>query len=93
MPFNISGEWVPNPTKPSNASTKVVKVRLIKRGKSILTVILNLNLSVKERAELASDIKKKLGCGGAVKENDIEIQGDKVEQVKKMLMEKGIKSA
>ncbi|EFB40340.1 hypothetical protein pah_c207o029 [Parachlamydia acanthamoebae str. Hall's coccus] len=42
---------------------------------------------------MASDIKKKLGCGGAVKENDIEIQGDKVEQVKKMLMEKGIKSA
>ncbi|CCB85411.1 translation initiation factor [Parachlamydia acanthamoebae] len=93
MPFNISGEWVPNPTKPSNVSTKVVKVRLIKRGKSILTVIFNLNLSVKERSELASDIKKKLGCGGAVKENDIEIQGEKVEQVKKMLMEKGIKSA
>ena len=38
-------------------------------------------------------IKKKLGCGGAVKESDIEIQGDKVEQVKKILEEVGIKSS
>lgn len=91
MPFTIDGQWVPNKT-PSKASHKPVKVRLVKRGKSILTVILNLDMSQKELTELASNIKKKLGCGGAVKEDGIDIQGDKVEQVIKILMEHGIKS-
>ena len=38
-------------------------------------------------------LKKKFGCGGAVKGDDIEIQGDKAVQVKKSLLEMGIKSA
>ena len=92
MPFNISGEWVPS--KPaSKSSQKPVKVRLVKRGKSILTVILNLNLPPEELTNLASDIKKKLGCGGAVKENGIEIQGEKVIEVIKILKDHGIKSS
>lgn len=92
MPFNIDGQWVPSKAPPKT-NQKPVKVRLVKRGKSILTVILNLNLSEKELSDLASSIKKKLGCGGAVKEDVIEVQGDKVEQVRKALAEIGIKSS
>ena len=93
MPFTIGGQWVPDKPTSFNSSSKPVKVRLIKRGKSILTVILNLNKSPPELAELASNIKKRLGCGGAVKDTDIEIQGDKVDQVKVLLKEAGIKSS
>lgn len=89
MPFTIEGNWVPNVSK---VSQKPVKIRLIKRGQSILTVILNLNMSSSELVALASAIKKKLGCGGAVKDNEIEVQGDKVIQVKNILEEIGIKS-
>lgn len=88
MPFTIDGNWVPNTSK---VSQKPVKVRLIKRGQSILTVIMNLNMSSSELVALATTIKKKLGCGGAVKNNEIEVQGDKVIQVKKILEENGIK--
>lgn len=91
MPFNIAGEWVPSQNS-SQEQQKPVKVRLIKRGKNVVTVILNLNLSEKELRDLASNIKRKLGCGGAIKENEVEVQGDKVDQVKKMLTEMGIKS-
>jgi translation initiation factor 1 len=92
MPFNIGGEWVPS-KPPPKISSKPVKVRLMKRGKNVVTVILNLNKTEDEMIDLASGIKKKLGCGGAVKEEEIEIQGDKVDQVKKYLLEQGIKSS
>ena len=90
MPFTIDGQWVPS--KSPKEAQKPVKVRLVKRGKSILTVILNLQLPSNEMEEIASSIKKKLGCGGSVKEESIEIQGDKVEQVKKWLLSIGIKA-
>lgn len=92
MPFTINGEWVPS--KPTtNSPLKPVKVRLQKRGKSILTVVLNVNMADNELTSLASTLKKKLGCGGAVKDGSIEIQGDKVALVIKYLSEAGIKSS
>ncbi len=92
MPFNLAGDYIP-PKKLPNAQAKPVKVRLVKRGKSILTVILHLNMNQKELSELSSSIKKKLGCGGSVKEDTVEIQGDKVEEVITYLKEIGIKAS
>lgn len=92
MPFTIDGEWVPN-TPSQSSPQKPTKVRLVKRGKSTLTVILNLNKPLNELEALTSFLKKKLGCGGTVKEGTIEIQGDKVAQVRKSLEEVGIKSS
>jgi translation initiation factor 1 len=92
MPFTIDGEWVPN-APPQNSPQKLTKVRLVKRGKSILTVILNLNKPLNDLEALTSSLKKKLGCGGTVKDGTIEIQGDKVTQVRKSLEELGIKSS
>ncbi len=93
MPFTIDGQWVPSKTAVSNTPQKPVKVRLVKRGKSILTVILNLSLPQNELAALASSLKKKLGCGGAIKDDSIEMQGDKVTLVLKHLTEIGIKAS
>lgn len=98
MPFTIGGEWIPSRaqsgsnTNTAKGSQKRVLVRLVKRGKNILTVILHLPKTEKELNALASSIKKKLGCGGAVQETAIEIQGDKVSEVKKILEELSIKS-
>ena len=97
MPFTIGGDWVPTPPeKKENSSfqpSKPVKVRLLKRGKNVVTVILNLNKEEKEMEEIASGIKKKLGCGGSVKGDEIEIQGDKVTLVQSYLKDKGIKNS
>ena len=92
MPFTMDGQWIPSKTASSGVQ-KPVKVRLVKRGKNLLTVILNLVMTQEEMLDLSSSLKKKLGCGGAVKEDEVVIQGDKVAQVVKSLAEIGIKSS
>ncbi len=93
MPFTIDGQWVPSKKTSDTTPKKPVKVRLVKRGHSILTVILNLSMNEAEQAALASQLKKKLGCGGAIKDGAIEMQGDKVAQTLKYLAEIGIKAS
>lgn len=39
--------------------------------------------------ELESEIKKNLGCGGTIKEDHVELQGDQVDRVVDILEEKG----
>lgn len=41
--------------------------------------------------KLAAELKKKCGCGGAVKDGIIEIQGDKRDLIKTLLEAKGMK--
>ena len=88
MPFTFDGQWIAA-NNPCKGPKKTVKVRLIKRKQSVITAISNLDLTEKDMVELASNIKKSLGCGGSVKENTIELQGDKVDQVEKTLKRLG----
>ncbi len=92
MPFTLDGQWIPT-KQPVFTNSKPIKVRLVKKGNNILTVVHNLNMNEPEMMELASRIKKKLGCGGAVKDGEVVIQGDKVEDVIKVLISVGIKAS
>lgn len=68
-----------------------IKVRVMKRrfGK-IVTVISGLENH--ERAkELEKIMKKKLACGGTVKETEIELQGDHKRNIKGILLQQGFK--
>ena len=66
MPFTFDGQWIAS-NNPSKGPKKTVKVRLIKRKQSVITAISNLDLTEKDMVELASNIKKSLGCGGLLK--------------------------
>jgi translation initiation factor 1 len=89
MPFTIGGEWIPETNQ--SEKNKIVKpkhpVKVIKekKGKSIVTVILNLPLDQEKLKKLCSILKQRLACGGTIKESAIELQGDKIEQVKELL--------
>ena len=52
------------------------------RGGKAVTIIKGIPLAGAELKSLASQLKKKCGVGGAMKENDIEIQGDQREFLK-----------
>ncbi len=57
-------------------------------GKAV-TVITGLSVSKSELKKLARELKARCGCGGTVKDDTIEIQGDKRDEVLKVLKAKG----
>lgn len=61
-----------------------------RKGKGVC-VISGLALDQAGLMKLAGEIKKKCGCGGSVKEQTIEIQGEQKELIKKILEDKGFK--
>ncbi|MBW7983908.1 stress response translation initiation inhibitor YciH [Enterobacillus tribolii] len=61
-----------------------------RKGKGVC-LISGLDLTDEETAKLAAELKKKCGCGGAVKDGTIEIQGDKRDLLKQLLEQKGFK--
>ncbi|WP_407706970.1 stress response translation initiation inhibitor YciH [Actinobacillus porcinus] len=56
-----------------------------------VSLISGLDLADDELKKLAAELKKRCGCGGSVKEDNIEIQGDKRDLLKQLLEQKGFK--
>ncbi|HDV7283895.1 TPA: stress response translation initiation inhibitor YciH [Mannheimia haemolytica] len=61
-----------------------------RKGKGVC-LITGLDLEDKALNSLASELKRKLGCGGSFKDGVIEIQGDNREFIKQILEQKGFK--
>ncbi|QLB21491.1 translation initiation factor Sui1 [Vespertiliibacter pulmonis] len=59
-----------------------------RKGKGVC-VITGLDLDDKALVSLASELKRRSGCGGSVKNGIIEIQGDNRDQLKQILEQKG----
>lgn len=89
MPFTIGGDWIPEPVIPVNKPP--VKVVKEKRRGSFVTIILNLTQDSTELKQTCSALKQRFACGGSVKGEQIELQGDQTEQVKNYLREIGLK--
>ncbi|PHM60799.1 translation initiation factor Sui1 [Xenorhabdus stockiae] len=61
-----------------------------RKGKGVC-VITGIDADDQTIAKLAAELKKKCGCGGSVKDGEIEIQGDKRDLLKQLLEAKGMK--
>ncbi|MCT4717228.1 stress response translation initiation inhibitor YciH [Enterobacteriaceae bacterium H18W14] len=61
-----------------------------RKGKGVC-LITGIDADDATLATLAAELKKNCGCGGAVKEGVIEIQGDKRDLIKSLLEAKGMK--
>lgn len=61
-----------------------------RKGK-IVCLITGIDRNDFELKQLAAELKKKCGCGGAVKQDVIEIQGDKRDLLKQLLEKQGMK--
>ena len=71
-------------TLPHNPRSPIPKIRLEKRCGKAVTVIAGLHTYGTKRLEdIARELKSLLGTGGTVKNGIIEIQGDKIEAIKK----------
>lgn len=68
-----------------------IKIRVLKARFNKLITTVN-GLEDKEKAkELGKMLKKKLACGGTVKGNEIELQGEHRKRVKEFLIQQGFK--
>ena len=86
MPFTLDGQWIPS----KQPDKKPTQIRVVKRGNNTLTIIEHLSGTTQELEQLAASLKKKLGCGGTLKEDSLEIQGNKADAVKKHLLSLGM---
>lgn len=70
-----------------------IKVRREKQGRAgkTVTTLFEFQASDRQREELAKELKKHLGCGGTVKENVVEIQGDQLAKILDKLSKLGYK--
>ena len=59
------------------------------RGGKTVTVVHGMPLPEEELPAFASELKRRCGCGGSVKDGAILLQGDKVDAVIPLLQEKG----
>ncbi|QTN33634.1 translation initiation factor [Akkermansiaceae bacterium] len=80
-------------SKRGQKNTKRGRVDIIRqnaRGGKGVTIAKNfIGISLAEKQDLAKKIQKTCGVGGTVKDGFIEIQGDKREEVKRILTEAG----
>jgi len=70
-------------------SEQRIQVTTVKRkfGK-IITIVTGLGKEI-DIKQVAKDLKSKLACGGTVKNNAIELQGDHKKKVKPVMVELG----
>ena len=102
-PFaGLSGEGLPPAPEPSVETSKVAprknrgRVDILRQtahrgGKTVTVVTGFVGIGLPEKEKLAKQMQKVCGTGGTVKEGRIEIQGDRREDVAKILAEAGFR--
>ncbi|MCP4164706.1 MAG: translation initiation factor [Chloroflexi bacterium] len=78
----------PQPSKKKNEQVRVFLDRKGRRGKSV-SVIKGIQSHPDGKKKLCKTLKGKLGTGGAVKDGNIEIQGDHRDRIVTLLKEMG----
>lgn len=80
---------VTQPSKPPGDGTVRLRREVKGRGGGTVIVITGIPLAGEALKDLAGALKKRCGCGGTVKEESIEIQGDHRDTLLKELESRG----
>lgn len=86
----IKAEKVRPPREKGDGIVRIQRQVSGRKGSGVC-VITGLDLEDNALKLLAAELKKRCGCGGAVKDGVIEIQGDKRELLQQLLEQKGFK--
>lgn len=75
------------PAKKHRGRVDIVRVKAGRGGKTVTVAKSFVGIGLPEKERLAKTIQRACGCGGTVKNGQIEIQGDKREEVARILAE------
>lgn len=87
---DVAKEPTPKTSTVQTAPILIVQDKKGRKGKTA-TIIEGLELEDEKVEELAAELKKKLGCGGSVRDGEILVQGEKGKEIKEFLLNKGYK--
>jgi translation initiation factor 1 len=79
------------PAPPADGVVRVSRETKGRKGKGV-TVITGVPLGGQQLAALAKELKQRCGCGGAVKDGSIEIQGDHRDRLVAELLGRGFRA-
>lgn len=79
------------PSSPLTDGTVRLRREVKGRGGGTVIVVSGLSLAAPQIKELAGALKKKCGCGGTIKDGNIEIQGDHRDTLLHELQTRGYK--
>jgi translation initiation factor 1 len=85
------GNELPPPPKKSRGRVDIIRQKAGRGGKTVTVVTNFVGIGLPEKTALAKAMQKSCGCGGTVKDGRIEIQGDKREEVARILTEAGFR--
>ncbi|NIG62420.1 MAG: stress response translation initiation inhibitor YciH [Serratia symbiotica] len=85
----IKQQEVKSPRTKGDGIVRIQRQTSGRKGKGVC-LITGVVLDNAALDKLATELKKKCGCGGAVKDGVIEIQGDKRDLLKQLLVAKGM---
>lgn len=84
------GTPAPAPAK-NRGRVDIIRQTAHRGGKTVTVVTGFVGISQAEKEQLARDMQKACGAGGTVKEGQIEIQGDKRDEVARILTKAGFR--
>ena len=87
--YPVSG--IPNPKCEERGRVDITRQTAGRGGKTVTVVSGFMGIGQPEKEQLAKRMQRACGAGGTVKDGCIEIQGDKREQVAKILAEAGFR--
>ena len=90
LPDTSEPETTPNNATPRPRQNIRVDIERKGRGGKTATIISGFNLPDNEIADIASDLKKRLGVGGSARGGEILIQGERRDAVISALRQMGI---
>lgn len=79
------------PPRKSRGRVDIVRQKAGRGGKTVTVVQNFVGIGLPEKEKLAKEMQKTCGAGGTVKDGRIEIQGDKREEVARILTQAGFR--
>lgn len=79
------------PTRKSRGRVDIIRNTAGRGGKTVTVITNFIGIGLPEKEKLAKEMQKACGTGGTVKDGRIEIQGDKREEVARILTRAGFR--